>query len=181
MPAVRKGKNGDNVRGSAINTAPGGKNGKEDYHRALDRSLLFLHAQRSGVLPISNPISWRTSAGLRKAIKTVVYSILYVSMSVYEAYHIMNINYLWQNQPHWVRNSTYSVCIYIVNKWQNNWRRFTRRVFWRGWNDEIHICHCTFNDNIGLVNYWVSRFIWSLYWRKAMLAWTTFHVWIWIT
>ena len=47
-----------------MNVARGAVDGKHDYSRALDRSLLFLDAQRSGVLPPGYIISWRANAGL---------------------------------------------------------------------------------------------------------------------
>jgi hypothetical protein len=35
-----------------------------DYSKALSKSILFLEAQRSGVLPGNQRISWRANSGL---------------------------------------------------------------------------------------------------------------------
>ena len=59
-----RGSGGGGSPARTMNVARGAVDGKHDYSRALDRSLLFLDAQRSGVLPPGYIISWRANAGL---------------------------------------------------------------------------------------------------------------------
>ena len=80
LPAVVKARSA-RIAGLRLNTTAGSRfaetgngttsrtesAGRYDYASVLDLSFLFYAAQRSGVLPASNPISWRTNALLQDA------------------------------------------------------------------------------------------------------------------
>lgn len=64
VPAYRGGAGGAGSMGNVVNTAQGGDGVNQDYERALDRSLLFLKAQKSGQLPSGYDIPWRSTAAM---------------------------------------------------------------------------------------------------------------------
>jgi endoglucanase len=45
-------------------TLASGANGRHDYRMALKKSLLYFEAQRSGLLPPNQRVTWRESSGL---------------------------------------------------------------------------------------------------------------------
>ena len=49
---------GGGKKGGSFNMAEGG------YNRAMDRALLFLKAQKSGIMKEEDGISWRSTAGM---------------------------------------------------------------------------------------------------------------------
>lgn len=49
-------------------TLTGGGSTEKDYGDALEKSILFYYAQRSGKLPADNPIPWRGDSALSDCV-----------------------------------------------------------------------------------------------------------------